>query len=91
MEDLIGEPEFPRKFLDKKSFVRMDHDTGEPQLLRVEPMVADDGELLIDTVVVTIDNGPQMVMERSAAEDYIESQKWEPLESFANYKHRLEH
>ena len=92
MEDLVGgDPEFPRKLLDKKYFVRMDHDTGEPQLLRMEPMISDDGELLAETVLVTIDNGQPTVMERSAAESYLVSQKWEPLERFAKYKHRLEH
>src|SRR5271170_6876640 len=75
-----GDPEFPRKLLDKKSYVRVDPATGEPQLILVEPMISDSGELIIDTVIVTIDNGPQMVMEREAAENYIESQNCSPLE-----------
>lgn len=88
IDDLHEDPEFPRKLLDKKSYVRVDPVTGEPQLIRVEPMVSDSGELIIDTVLVTIDNGPQMVMEREAAENYIESQNCSPLEVTAQWKHR---
>jgi hypothetical protein len=88
IDDLIGDPEFPRKMLDKKAYVRNDPTTGEPQLIRVEPMITEDGELIPDSVTVQIDNGPQMVMEREAAEAYIESQKCTPLEVFAKHKHR---
>lgn len=88
IDDFIGDPEFPRKLLDKKAWVRNDPTTGEPQLIRVDPMVTDEGELIPDTVTVTIDNGPQMVMEREAAEAYIAGQKCTPLEEFAKHKHR---
>jgi hypothetical protein len=91
IDDVQEDPEFPRKLLDKKSYVRVDPETGEPQLIRVEPMISGDGELIIDTVVVTIDNGPQMVMEREAAENYIESQDCSPLEITAQWKHRKIH
>jgi hypothetical protein len=91
IDDVQEDPEFPRKLLDKKSYVRVDPETGEPQLIRVEPMISGDGELIIDTVVVTIDNGPQMVMEREAAENYIESQNCSPLEITAQWKHRKVH
>jgi hypothetical protein len=82
-----GDPEFPRKMLDKKSYVRVDPATGEPQLIRVEPMVSN-GELIMDTVIVTIDDGPTMVMEREAADNYIASQDCCPLEITAQWKHR---
>ena len=90
--DDFGEDQegFPRKFLDKKAYVRVEPETGEPQLIRVEPMISDSGELIIDTVIMTIDNGPQMVMERMAAEHYIESQNCTPLEEFAQWKHKKE-
>ena len=82
-----GDPEFPRKLLDKKSYVRVDPATGEPQLIRVEPMVSN-GELVMDNVIVTIDDGTSMVMDREAAENYIESQNCSPLEVTAQWKHR---
>jgi hypothetical protein len=82
-----GDSEFPRKMLDKKSYVRVDPATGEPQLIRVEPMV-NNGELDIGTVTVTIDDGPMMIMEREAAENYIASQNCSPLEITAQWKHR---
>lgn len=90
VDDFHGDPDFPRKMLDKKAYVRVDHETGEPQLIRVEPMISDTGELILDTVVVTIDNDTQMVMEREAAENYIDSQNCTPLENFAQWKHKKE-
>jgi hypothetical protein len=87
-EELTGDPEFPRKLLDHKKYVRVDPSTGEPQLISVDPMIADDGELMIDTVIVTIDDGPQMVMERGSADAYIESQNCVPLEITAQWKHK---
>lgn len=88
VDEIDDNPQFPRKLLDKKSYVRVNPSTGEPELIRVEPMISDDGELIIDTVLVTIDEGPQMVMGREAANDYIESQNCSPLEVTAQWKHR---
>jgi len=88
IDDVREDPEFPRKLLDKKEYVRVDPATGEPQLIRIEPMISDEGELIMDTVIVTIDNGPQTVMGRDAANDYIESQDCSPLEVTAQWRHR---
>jgi hypothetical protein len=84
-----GDPEFPHKFLDKRAYVRVEPETGEPQLIRIEPMVSD-GELVLDTVVVTVDNGPRIPMDREAAESYVESQNCVPLAEFAQWKHKKE-
>lgn len=88
--DFTEDPEFPRKLMDVKSYVRVDQETGEPQLIRVEPMISDAGELIVDTVVVTVDNGARMVMERGMAENYIDSQSCTPLEKFAQWKQSQE-
>jgi hypothetical protein len=88
VDDMEGDGQFPAKLLDKKAYVRVNPETGEPELIRVEPMVSEDGDLLIDTVLVTIDNGTQMVMERDVAAQYIEDQKCSPLEVTAQWKHR---
>lgn len=88
--DFVNDPDFPRKMLDKKAYVRVDPETGEPQLLRVEPMISDSGELIIDTVTVIIDNETQMIMHRDAAANYVDSQNCTSLEEFAQWKHRKE-
>jgi len=90
-DDFIGDPEFPRKLLDKKQYVRMNPTTGEPELIRLEPMITEDGELIPDSVMLYIDNNPPMVMEREAAEHYIDAQHCTPLEVFAKHKHRKVH
>jgi hypothetical protein len=89
--DEIDQPDFPRKLLDKKQFVRYDPETGTPQLIRMEPMVGEGGIPLLDTVIVFIDDKTEMVMERDAAIAYIESMNCVPLEINAQYKHRTEH
>jgi hypothetical protein len=87
-DDFASQPNFPRKLLDKKAYVRLDPETGEPQLVRVEPNVAEDGEVTLDTVIVTIDDGMTVIMEREVAEHFIASQKCVPLEEFSDWKHR---
>jgi hypothetical protein len=88
IDDVDGHPDFPRKLLDKKAYVRLDPETGEPQLIRVEPHVTEDGDLILESVVVTIDDGMQMVMEREVAVAFIESHNCVPLEEFSDWKHR---
>jgi hypothetical protein len=90
IEDTDGHPNFPRKLLDKKAYVRLDPDTGLPQLIRVEPNVAEDGELLLDTVKVTIDDDTVIVMEREVASMFLEAHSCVPLEEFSDWKHHLE-
>ena len=90
-DGLNDEPEFPRKWLDKKEYVRVDTSSGLPQLVRVEPIMSDDGGFVADTVKVFIDDRVEMVMTREAAEEYVESLGCVPLATTAQYKHRLEH
>jgi hypothetical protein len=88
--DEIGDQEFPKKLLDKKSFVRYDTETGLPVLIRVEPLI-EHGVPLLDTVIVYIDDTTEMIMERDAAAVYIESLNCVPLEINAQHKHRTPH
>jgi len=81
-----NDSEFPRKLLDKKCYVRIDPESGEPQLVRVEPNVSEGGDFSFDTVVVTIDNGMKMVMDREVANAFIESHGCVPLEEFSDWK-----
>jgi len=87
IDEVDNHPDFPRKLLDKKAYVRLEPETGVPQLVRVEPNIAEDGELDLDTVVVTIDESV-MVMEREVADMFIASNGCVPLEEFSDWKHR---
>lgn len=84
----IDDPDFPRKLLDSKAYVRLDPDTGEPQLVRVEPAMLESGELVLESVVVTIDNAQRMVMPRDVAATFLEEHKCVPLEEFSDWKRK---
>jgi len=88
IDDLGGNPEFPRKLLDKKSYVRVEPETGEPQLIRVEPHVSEKGDVVLDSVVVTIDDGMQMVMDREMARMFLEDHHCVLLEELSDWKPR---
>lgn len=81
----------PRKWLDKKQYVRVDPATGTPQLVRVEPVLSEAGELDPDSVAVYIDDRVEMRMAREAADMYVESLGCVPLEVAAQWKHRKIH
>jgi hypothetical protein len=86
-DDELDDFSAPRKWLDKKEFVRIDPVTGLPQLIRMEPVVLE-GEFLTPNVTVYIDDSTKMVMDREAAEIFIESMNCTPLEITAHWKHR---
>lgn len=77
----------PRKWLDKKQYVRVDPTTGLPQLVRVEPVITDTGEFVPEHVNVFVDD-TVMVMDRDAADDYIINTGCVPLEITAQWKHQ---
>jgi hypothetical protein len=70
----------PRKWLDKKQYVRVDPTTGLPQLIRVEPVVTPDGQLVVDRVVIFVDN-EMAIVSRESAEEFIGTLDCAPLES----------
>jgi hypothetical protein len=78
--------EFPRKWFDKKQYARVDPKTGEPQLVRVDPHITDANEFVPNVVDITIDDGVTMVMDRDAAEEYLENTCCVPMAIFAKYK-----
>jgi len=69
----------PRKWLDKKRYVRVDPKTGQPQLIRVEPVAAEDGTFIPDRVAVFVDQ-EVTILRREAAEEFIDSLDCTPLE-----------
>lgn len=85
---MIDDMEFPRKLLDKRLYVRVDGKTGKPQLIRVEPILTEAGELVPESVMVYVDEDEPKIMERLAALAYIEKQGCVPMESASGWKHR---
>jgi hypothetical protein len=88
IDDIDGEPEFPRKLLDKKAYVAINPDDGLPQLIRVEPNIGEGGEIDFSTVLVYIDDAMALVMEREVAEVFVSQRGCVPLEEIADWKHR---
>jgi len=88
INELGGYPDYPRKLLDKKAFVRVDPDSGEPQLIRVEPHFNEKKALQFDTVVVTVDDAMPLVMSREMAQEFIASNGCVPLEGFSDWKRK---
>lgn len=86
IDDPTLDPEFPRKLLDKKTYVCIDQESGEPQVVLVEPHMHDNGEFALGVVVVTLDGGTQMIMDREAADMYIEAKGCVPLERLTDWK-----
>ncbi len=85
------EPPFPRKWLDKKMYVRSHEATGLPVLVRVNPHVTQFNEFVPDVVEVIVDDGPIMMMGRDEAEMYVLSTNCVPMEVFAKQKHGKVH
>lgn len=78
----------PQKWLDKKQYVRIDPASGLPQLIRVEPIITDDGEFIPDSVTIYVDDETQIVMARETSETYLTNTGCVPLEITAQWKHR---
>jgi hypothetical protein len=89
--NLDDEVEFPRKWLDDKRYIRIDSVTGLPQLVRVEPIMTDQGVLVPFSVMMYIDDAPGQIMDRSSAEVFVESQGCIPLEIVTQHKNYWTH
>jgi hypothetical protein len=70
----------PRKWLDKKQYVRVDPKTGQPQLIRVEPVMTPDGRFIADKVAVFVDS-EMTIVSREMADEFISTLDCAPLES----------
>jgi hypothetical protein len=91
MPEFEHEPGFPKKWLDKKQYIRVDPVTGKPELIRVEPMVTEAGELIAHSVLVYVDNNSPMAMDREQIEAYLATLNCVPVEDVSQYKHKKIH
>jgi hypothetical protein len=83
-EDAISE-----KFLDIKIFMRIGSD-GQPQLIRMEPMVTADNTFIPSMVRVYIDEeSTPTVLTRDAAYLMLENTNCVPIEEAMRYKHLM--
>ena len=80
----------PRKWLDKKQYVRVDPQTGKPQLIRIEPIITSEGEFLPDRVMFFVDD-EMRIMERDDAEALLDLLDCSSLEIATQYKNYWTH
>ncbi len=91
LDDLFSEYSgFPVKFMDTHLWIRLGAD-GNPQIIRVEPMVTDEGQLIPQNVVLTIDECPSQIMDRNAVDMMLSTPNCVPLEKMLQWKHRIRH
>jgi hypothetical protein len=83
----VSGEEYPVKWQEVKEYVRLDSD-GQPQLVRVEPITDENGDLIPYSVAVHFDNREPLILDRQTADAMIISYACVPLEQVAQYKHR---
>ena len=86
--NMVGMPD--TKLADVQMWIRIGAN-GVPQVIRVEPMVTDDGVLIPQNVVLTVDEAPPQIMDRWAAQQMLSTPNCEPLARMLNWKHRICH
>lgn len=92
MSDLDETFGVPRKLFDEKRYVRVDTASGAPQLVRLVPILSEDGqELLSENVRVFVDDMMEMLMDREAAEEWIRAAGCVPLAETTNHKQNIRH
>lgn len=83
---------FPVKYAETHLWVRHPGPDGKtPQIIRVEPMVSDDGQLILQNVVLFIDEVGPTIMDRNAAEHMLSTPNCVPLEKMLQWKHMIRH
>jgi hypothetical protein len=91
IDEIFGEGNgFPAKFMDTHLWIRLGAD-GVPQIIRVEPMVTDEGQLIPQNVVLFIDEAGPTIMDRDAADMMLSTPNCVPLEKMLQWKHRIRH
>lgn len=85
--DFVG---VPVKFWDTHHWVRIGPD-GLPQLIRVEPLITDEGQVILQNVVLTVDEQEPQIVDRVAALKMLSTADCEPLESMTQWKHKTQH
>jgi len=88
IDELFEMEEFPKKWVETHVWVR-DLADGNPQVIRVEPFVNSEGELVPHNVVVYVDEKPPTVMPRCKADHMLASQNCVPIEHMMSYKHMM--
>ena len=83
-------PAIPAKWLDTHLWVRMGQNKL-PQIIRVEPMVTDAGELIPQNIVMFIDEVGPTIMDRCAANQMLSTPNCIPLEYMTQWKHKIRH
>lgn len=78
------------KYRDTHLWVRMGAD-GLPQIIRVEPVLTDEGDLIPQSVVLTIDEAPPQIMDRWTADRMLSTANCVPLERMLHWKHKIKH
>jgi hypothetical protein len=91
IDEIFGEGSgFPAKYMDTHMWIRRGAD-GVPQIIRVEPMVTDEGQLIPQNVVLFIDEAGPTIMDRDAADMMLSTPNCVPLEKILQWKHRIRH
>lgn len=88
IDELFEMDEFPKKWVETHLWIR-DVADGDPQVIRVEPFVTDEGEFMPQNVRLYVDEKPPTIMARCAAEHMLAAQNCVPVEVIMNWKHMM--
>lgn len=59
------------KLMDSKTYLRMNAKDGLPEVIRIEPVLALDGELIPHAVYLRIDESEPILMDRSMSDVFV--------------------
>lgn len=86
---MFEENDIPEKFYEVKTFLRITQ-TGEPQLVRMEPMVTADNTFVPDMVRIYVDEQETpTIFLRAAAWYMLEQTNCVPLAEVMRHKHLM--
>lgn len=74
----MSSDEVSRKWLDNKQYMRLEPSSGLPQLIRMEPLITEDGQFIPDRVLLYIDDH-MTIVDREEAERRISTMNCTPL------------
>jgi hypothetical protein len=82
--------DFSVKMIETKSYIRLTDD-GEPQLIRVGPVVDDSGVVDHSMAALYIDEDEARIIPRFTVESMLEATECVPLEIVSHWKHKKVH
>lgn len=85
---MLDDFQLPVKWQDRKVFIRVT-DGGDPEVIRIEPLINEEGRLIPQSVAVIIDNGTPMILDRGSADALIQSSYCVSVEKLTNHKHKM--